>query len=417
MSRFAAVRPERLGTWAAAVFLIGGAAACRRSADPPRPNSPEAASIESLRQRVASNPSDAQGALELGRALATTQPAESARYLRQSLALDPAGDAWRDLFDLYAERGYLDRQIELCEQRLKAVPDDIEAIVRLVPLLLSISDRAGAAQWLEKAARLAPDRPEVAESRANLEYASVRFAKAVEAYAPLVTGEKTSADQWNRYSELLRASGRYADAADAVRKAIAKEPGEGSHHRQLAHILATTEPKADFAAAEAAARKAADLGDKSLDSRYWLAVAIDGQNRLEDAVAAFEEIAREDVSYEQAAFKLGRLYVRSRKVEKGRQLLKLHDTMEANERELRLARRNLRLRPDQLANHYKMATLAMRADDLPVAIAVLRRARQRFPDNRALKDALVKALEAAGRKTEAAAVSGKSQTPPPSNPK
>ncbi|MFY7951726.1 MAG: hypothetical protein ACOVT5_04410, partial [Armatimonadaceae bacterium] len=85
-------------------------------------------------------------------------------------------------------------------------------------------------------------------------------------------------------------------------------------------------------------------------------MAIDGQNKLDDAVKTFEDVAREDVSYEQTAFKLGRLYIRTGKVEKGRQLLKLHDTMEANERELRLARRNLRLRPDQLANHYKMAT-------------------------------------------------------------
>jgi len=417
MTRFAAVRPERLGTWAAVVLLIGGAAACRRSADPPRPNSPESASIASLRQRVASNPSDAQGALELGRALASTAPAESARYLRQSLALDPDSDAWRDLFDLYGERGYLDRQIELCEQRLKAAPEDTGAMVLLAPLLLSVSDRDGAAQWLDKAARLAPDRPEVAESRANLEYASVRFAQAVEAYAPLVNSDQASADQWNRYSELLRTSGRYPEAADAARKAIATEPGEGGHHRQLAHILATTEPKADYAGAETAARKAADLGDKSLDSRYWLAVAIEGQNRVDDAITAFEEIAREDVSYEQTAFKLGRLYIKAGKVEKGRQLLKLHDTMETNERELRLARRNLRLRPDQLANHYKMATLAMRAEDLPVAIAVLRRARQRFPDNRAVKDALIKALEAAGRRTEAVALSGKSETPTPSKPK
>ncbi len=412
MSWFAAVRPERLGTWAAAVLLIGGAAACRRSADPPRPDSPQAVNIDALRQRLDAKPADAGAALELGRALASTQPAESARYLRQSLANDPASDAWRELFDLYAERGYLDRQIELCEQHLKAIPEDVDAMVRLAPLLLEVSDRTGATQWLQKAARLAPGRPDVAESLANLEYGAVRFDKAVDAYSVLVAGEDTGAEAWNRYSELLRASGRYPEAADAVRKAIAKAPGDGAHYRQLAHILATTEPKGDFAAAETAARKASELGDKSLDSRYWLAVAIDGQNKLDDAVKTFEDVAREDVSYEQTAFKLGRLYIRTGKVEKGRQLLKLHDTMEANERELRLARRNLRLRPDQLANHYKMATLAMRADDMPVAIAVLRRARTRFPDNRAVREALAKALDAAGRRTEAAAVLGNTETRP-----
>ena len=395
---------RRLLPWLVAPALVGGTVACRRSTDQPVAGESAGATAEELRRRVEADPADAKALLELGNALRDSNPAESARFLRKALSADPKSDAWKSLADLYQARGYADRTLEVCEQHLAASPDDVAAMVRLIPLLLDVGDRKTAVEWGEKARALAPRDPEVVETLANLQYTAVKFGDAAREFAPLVEGDSVPAERWNRYSELLRAAGRYDEALVAVDKAIAGDPEHGPHHRQRAHILATREPSPDFDSAALSARKAVQLGDNTLDAKYWLAVSIAGQRKNDEALAAFETVAQEDVSYEQVAFKLGTLYLRSGKVAQGRELLKLHDTMSNNERELALARRRVREHPEQLANHYKLATLLMQADDASNAIAVLRRARRRFPTNRAVQDALAQSLESAGRKTEAGAV-------------
>ncbi len=340
---------------------------------------------------------------DLGKALLPASRPEAARWFRKAFEADPAHAVWRDLADLFSSAGYLDREIETCEAHLRAAPGDAVAMGRLATLLLIVADQDGAMRLAEKAAALSPTDPEVLKSVSQVHYSTLKFRKAVAAYAPLVAGDSVDPEDWNRYSELLRADGRYAEADAAIAKAIAAAPDKPNFHAQQAHILATVEPKGRFAEAESAARKAIERGDRSVDNRYWLAVAIQGQGRTDDAVKAFEDGARHDRSYATPAFHLGTPYRRGPgRAARGAELLKAYDTMSRNERDVAFARRTLRLRPQGLANHFKLAQYYLRAEEYPTAIAVLRRAMARFPANKSVRSTLASALEASGRRTEAA---------------
>ncbi|MFM7322050.1 MAG: tetratricopeptide repeat protein [Armatimonadota bacterium] len=401
------VAPEKAvrwgGTKAGILLAFVLAAGCRTSPERPRPVADVASvSVVRLRQSVDRNPTDVGAMRELGRALLPTSRPEAARWLRKAFETDPKDSVWRDLADLFASAGYLDREIETCEAHLRAAPGDAAAMGRLATLLLIVADQEGAIRLADKAAIAAPTDPDVLKAVSQVHYSTLKFRKAVEAYAPLVSVRSVDPEDWNRYSELLRADGRYEEADSAIAKAIALAPDKPNYHAQRAHVLATVEPTGRFAEAEAEARKAIERGDRSVDNRYWLAVAIQGQGRTDDAVKAFEDVARDDLSYEKTAFHLGRLYRRNPDTAaRGVELLKAYDTMSRNEREVAFARRTLRLHPEALANHYKLAQYYLRAEEYPTAIALLRRAMARFPSNKAVRTTLASALEASGRLTEA----------------
>jgi len=395
---------RRRTAWAGLVLVCALGVGCRTAPDRPAPAAPPAATeVDRLRRAVEERPGDVAAMRDLGRALAPVSRPEAARWLRQAFESDPKDAVWRDLADLFESAGYLDREIEVCEAHLAAAPEDAVAMGRLATLLLILADQDGASRMADKAVALAPANPDVLKAASQVHYSTLRFRKAVESYAPLIAGDSVDPEDWNRYSELLRADGRWSEAEQAIGKAIERAPDKSNFHAQRAHILATVEPKGRFAEAEAAARKAMQLGDKSVDNRYWLAVAIDGQGRVDEAVKAFEDVARDDLSYEKTAFHLGRLYRRTPKnAARGRDLLKAYDTMSRNEREVAFARRTLRLHPEALANHFKLAQYYLRAEEYPTAIALLRRAMARFPSNKSVRATLASALEASGRRTEAA---------------
>jgi cytochrome c-type biogenesis protein CcmH/NrfG len=367
--------------------------------------SPPAPSLEVAERILRQTPNDAHAQVVFARAARGTRPAEAARALRAALKLDPTSDeAFRELVSMLQENEYIDRLLEAQENRLKYVPNDVDTMLKAASNYLLIDARGEAQALLVRAAKTKPDDPRLMPALLTFDYQSGKFTEGIASAKQYLAGKPADHAVYYRLSEIQRASEKFADAEASVRAAIKLKQGDRNYHRQLGHILATLPDKSRMAEAEKEIRRAISLGDTGIDARYWLAVTLDNQRRDKDAIAAYEDVAKEDVRYDKTAYRLGRLYQQNGKPAEGAKLLEMYADMEKNRKMLGEAVDRLRKHPDNAENYQRLAAIDTKAEDFGTAIAVVRHALKRFPKNALLKRQLHDSLIAAGRKTEAAKV-------------
>ncbi len=363
-------------------------------------------SVEEAERLVRLSPNDPRSQVALARAVRRIRPADSARALRTALRLDPGSEeAYRELASLYEEKGYTDRLLELLEARLRLRPDDLDALFRSSALYSLVDARAQAEAALVRAARVSSDDPRLMPARLIFEYQTGRFAEGIALAQQHLARRQNDHTVYYHLSELQRASEKFVDAEKSIRTAIQLKPNEPSYHRQLGHILATATDKTRMHEAEKEARRAIDLGDRGIDARYWLAVTLDNQRRDKEAIAAYQEVAKEDVRYDKTAYRLGRLYQQNGRTEEGAKLLGLYGTMDKNRKLLGEAVERLRKHPEKPESYGRLAAIYQDADDPGTAVLLLRYALRRFPNDTSILSRLRKALLDAGRVTESTQIS------------
>ncbi len=392
--------PAEARYWLCLAPLVVTCGCSRKALSPTSPPSP-APSATAIPSASPAVPSATAGAL-------------AAKAFRAALKANPSDrKAFFGLAAMYETKGYLDRLIELCEQRLAAQPNDTETMLRLSGLYSRVEDKAAAAAIMARAERTAPEDSSVQAAAALAHY---QFGEHVEAIASLKKFLAKHPDAhgiWYRLSEIQRVPRQFTESEKSIREAIRLAPKEPGYYRQLGHILAMGSDKSRMAEAEQAVRKARQMGDESLDAAYWLAYTLDMQGKGPDAIAAYEAVEKDDVAYEKTAFRLGMLYQQSGKQAAGAKLLKLYKVMERNRVVLGEAITHLRKHPDQPSAYRKVARLYDEAGESGVGAAILRRALKRWPDDRRVGGDLQLMLWNSGRKTEAKAME-KSAKPRPS---
>lgn len=381
---------------------------CKTSLVPkPLPPAVPLEDISSLRLKVAKAPDDSKILAALGSALVDQSASEAAKLLRRALQRDPSSDAWKSLATLYETRGYIDRQLEVLDARYRYAPDDLDAIVALVRLYNAIGARSDAEVLLKKALNMAPQDSRVSDVAVLVYYRTLRFKPAITALnAQIETIQSQSAVNqakiWHRLSELQRADEQWLPALASVIKAISLDVNNPEYYRQNAHILATQPDRKRDVEGLTAADKAIALGDTSIDIKYWHAVLLEHTGRLDAAIGAYQEVATEDVAYERTAFQLGQLLIKRGQIKEGKELLKVYDVANRNEKELNYAGKRLIQRPNDPANHIKLIQYSIITQEYGRATVLVKRAQKKFPLDKRFQPFLINALEGAGRVTEAA---------------
>ena len=398
----------RFAVAAAVSVVFALASGCGRTSSnlvpPPQKRRAEAPiPLADAEERVRRSPNDADGYVALARSLRAQDRPRAARSLRAALKRDPVSSAaFKDLCLLYEESGYTDRLLELLEDRLKRVPSDLESMLRAESIYTSIEALADARALVDKADKIAPENPHVAGARASFHYHTGHFDAGAAILRAAISTHPNDPSLFHQLSEMQRAAGHFTDAEASIRSSINLKQDSALYHRQLAHILITGNRKERLPEAEQEARHAIALGDSDVDAKYWLALAFDIQKRRNDAIAAYEDVARIDLRYDRTAYRLGRLYQESDRLEEGRKLLALYAEMDRNRQKVADAVSNLRKNPDQAAAWFKLASIYRITEPPGQAVALLRYSLRRFPSDAHLKKELREALEESGRHTEAA---------------
>jgi cytochrome c-type biogenesis protein CcmH/NrfG len=370
-------------------------------AAPPAP----APNLEAAQERVRQNPGDPQAHIALARAVPKDKVAVAAKALRTALKLDPRSpEAFQDLFTLYEAFGYTDRQLELVEARRKAVPGDVSTLLRASELyqVIGLSQEAEAA--LNEAMRSGPATVPVVQAMALWYYRQQRMPEGIRLLKGALARLPEEPELLYRLSELQRAQGLFEDAEKSIRQALRKQPESAAYNRQLAHILVTMKKPARLAEAETVARKAVGIDSKDIDARYWLAQAVDQQGKTKEAMTLYADISKDDIRYENVAYRLGQLYRQNGRVDEGTGLMGFYSVIDKNQKKLSDAVAALRKSPNKPEGYLVVADVYVRAEEYGLAVALLRHARQRFPGDTKIVPALRETLIKAGRKTEAGAL-------------
>lgn len=362
--------------------------------------------LETAKRASRNSPKSIDVQLALARAAGDKDPALAASALRKVLELDPKNDeSYRILSAIYEKNDYLDRLMELMEARLKSVTSDIEPRLRLAALYSRIEADKESRRLLSEAAGLTRDDPLVVEAQAIYAYQFSKFQDGVKLLKDYLSRHPDSAPLLYRLSELHRAAGQFAEAETAIRIAIKLESSEPVYHRQLAHILITSRREGVLKEAENEAKQAILLKDKNTaEALYWQAMSLLKQKRIAETIAAFEAVAKIDVSYDRTAFQLGTLYSQNGKKSEGAELLKLYKSMESNRANLSTDVLSIRSHPERVENYRKLASIYRLTGDYGTAAALLRFNLRRYPKDRSLLRELRNCLSEAGRTTEAAQI-------------
>jgi tetratricopeptide (TPR) repeat protein len=129
------------------------------------------------------------------------------------------------------------------------------------------------------------DTPLARAGLAMIDYIEGRSEAAVAHLARAEELGRAPARVWELIGRLYLRLRRITDASRALDRAIATEPASASarHARGLAHLLA-----GDPATAEREFRKALNLGARSFEAHYHLAVALERQQRIDDAIQSLK---------------------------------------------------------------------------------------------------------------------------------
>jgi tetratricopeptide (TPR) repeat protein len=198
----------------------------------------------------------------------------------------------------------------------------------------------------------------------------------------LVELDRGAADAWSLLGEALLAQRRAAEAADALRQAVAARPDQADGHYQLGVALGRLgQPEA----AAASYREAARLDPRHAAALTDLGVTLAQQGRLHEAVEALGRAAAARPEFAPAHHNLGVALAQQGRLEEGAAAL----------------REALRRRPDYPEAHYNLGNTLGELGRRDEALACYRRAVELRPDYADALNNLGLALTEAGKPGEA----------------
>lgn len=387
-----------------AVFAASGCREGRGVERPAPPNSANStatlpkAQLDEAKQNASRNPDSVAAQMSLALAAQATDPVLAVKAYRRVLALEPTNrGAFTGLLEIYRAADYRDRALKLLLNWIKVTPNDTEALLKAAGYYSEIQAFSEAEALIRRAAALQPDSETVVSAQALFCYQTGANLRGIAILKRYLRSHPDNAQLLYQLSELQRSELLSDEAEASVREAIRLNPGRALFHRQLGHIILTRHDRLRSREAEQECRKAGELGDNDIDTRYWLATALMRDRRQTEALPILESIAKEDITYEKTAFLLVQCYVKAGRTEEAAKLGRMVRTMDEHTDSMKIVVDMLRKHPNQPDRHRSFAAFQRKVGSLPTAIASLRYAVQLFPSHRELRSDLKEALAAAGR--------------------
>jgi serine/threonine-protein kinase len=331
----------------AAAHLILGLALCDGAHDHP-------AAIAEFREVIRLERDNATAHRNLGIALrGDGKPDEAVAAFREAIRLE------RDNARIHAElavalwqQGKLAEAVAAYREAIRLQPDDAPAHGNLGAVLCDgVHDYPAAEAAFHEAIRLQPD-DEVAHYNLGI---------------------------------ALRRQGKFADAMAEYRAAIRLKPEYAEAHYSLGTVLCDVVH--DYPAAEAEFRAAIQLQPDDADAHTSFGLALHGQGKVDEAIAAYREAIRLKPDYANAHYNLGRALSGQGKVDEA----------------IAAYRESIRLKPEFAEAHNNLGLVLRGQGKLAEAIAAYREAIRLKPDLVIAHDNLGNALSEQGKVDEAMA--------------
>ncbi len=326
----------------------------------------------------------AEDAFETGRRLQDQgRYAEAEKYYRLAVKENPRSiPALTNLGVVLAREGKYPDAIAIYKSALKINPSITALKLNLAIANIQIGNCAEAAHWLQPVVEAAPDDRRSRQLLGICQLELGQFQQAVRSFELLMPT--------NDVSVLLGAAtafikvGRTAEAT-ALMDRIFKESGDSP---AVEVIFGMTQfGSNDYAAAAATLQNALAKDPSNADGRFYLGAAFFKQNRMEDAIREWRDVARSKPTYFPAVFALGALLGERGQLGEAEEWLQKAAAM----------------RPDHALVHLELGKVAIAAKDYRQALGYLRAATKLDPKSKTASYLLARTLQLSGRRDEARA--------------
>lgn len=337
-------------------------------------------------------------------ALRLNDPARSAGYFDKAIALDPADPRKKTgLAFAHIAGGERERGIAELEQISIANPSETQADYALVATHLRARQFDKALAAIERLEKKQPDSALVASLRGAALMGKGDGAGARKAYELALQRDAKYLPAINSLAALDVRDGKRDVARKRYTDLLEKDPKNVQAMLTLAQLIQRTSPRDDKKAPDeilALLKRAHDTDRSSIPATLALSGWYVGQNQAKDAIPLLQQGLATHPDNVQLLDALGTAYLRTEQDTLGMETLE----------------RVLRARPDNAMLQMRMGQLKLARNDIPGALANLRRAVELEPRAIEPRVALAAVLTRTGKGDEARAIASAMEKEAPKNP-
>jgi tetratricopeptide (TPR) repeat protein len=329
--------------------------------------------VHALQTALKSDPDNAVAHYHLG--LAFDQQGSLSRAeseWRDAVRLKPdLIEAQRALAAVSVRKGDWDSLRRTASTIIQAQPNSPDGYAMRTIAYINEKQFANAEQDINKAISVAPQSPIGYVQLGNLRLLQKQYDPAAKSYQKALDVDPSNSDALGGLMNTYLVQ-KQADKAVAVANAqIAKVPNSSAFYDLLGTALFNN--KKDYAAAETALRKAADLDKKNSDALLKLGQVLNAQGSADKAIATYQQSVKDNPNEVSFYILLGELYEGQKKWEDARGMYQ----------------KALTLQPDNpVASNNLAYVMLQTGGNIDVAISLAQTARRLMPDSPNAADTL-----------------------------
>jgi len=318
-------------------------------------------------------------------------PDNAVAHYQLGLAFDQQGNAsraeseWRDAIRLKPELIEAQRALAAVSVRkqdwsglsqiattiIKAQPNAPDGYAMRSIASVNQKQFATAEQDVSKAIQVAPQNPIGYVQMGNLRLLQKQYDASAKAYQKALDVDPANSDALGGLMNTYLLQKQTDKAIAAANAQIAKVPNSSAFYDLLGTALSNN--KKDYAAAETALRKAAELDKKNSDALLKLGQVLNAQGSSDKAIASFQQSVKDNPNEVSFYILLGELYEGQKKWENARGMYQ----------------KALQLQPDNAVASNNLAYVMLQTGgNIDVAISLAQTARRLMPDSPNAADTL-----------------------------
>ena len=354
----------------------------------------DGSALRNAAAEVERHPTDARAQMQLAQTYADAGRLNEAEARAEIAAgLQPASpEPLLVLADIEQRQRRYDAAMRTFRAALAIAPSDSRARVGLTYLMISFGWPLEAEALLKPAVAETPGDPYL---KAALALAYVQHDNYKEAERLLQEAKRIAPDNaalWCPLVSVYNDMRRYDQAIRTARFAMIRLPYNAAIVDELGKAYYASN---DDGQAEAAFRQALAIQQDDLTAHYYLGLICQRTARIPDAVAELETVLRRDPDFKQTRKVLSQCYLRVKRTDDARKLLREADAAQARGQKHQRAGLLVAGRPTDPTAHWQMATLYYDEHNNGRALVEVRRTLELDPGHQAAKKMLV-VLQSAG---------------------
>ncbi|HET6382493.1 MAG TPA: tetratricopeptide repeat protein [Armatimonadota bacterium] len=313
------------------------------------------------------------------------------------------------LAELMSVTGYKDRAMEALQRAAKVNPKDSLPHIYLSALQTDLGWSQAAVREAQTASKVAPGDPAAAIALAQALYNAALWSQAVAATRRAVQLSPKDYHLWLLLGQVYSEVGmkQYEEASQALQRALQLNRSDPIVLGALGNLERDWDRPDHLKRAESDYQREMQLDPDSMNAAQGLAACYAEKGQVKRAIRLLEEKLHSVPARSIPLgfkFQLGQLYMRDGQISRGRRLLVEYQkrfTPTADVRADQIAGIRIAIAPQETASYYRMGMVLLHHGMADSAIVDLREALRREPANKEYRSALVKALLAQGRTSDA----------------